>query len=216
MYPRQQGTGFSLTSKATRAMEPAFSPDGRYVYFTATNQIRRLDRRSDTDIQLTPGGKASFRPVLSPDGRWLAFGRREGAVTALRIRDLQSGAERELIRPITRDDSEGFGVQGTYPSYAFTRDGSAIIIAIAGKIQRVDVASGAASVIPMRVMVRQEVPNPVRVANKIGDGDIHVRNLRGTSFSPDGKRVVFSALGKLYIQDAAGGPARRLTIRNER
>src|SRR5690606_35029769 len=82
-------------------------PDGRYLYAAQVSgggsgaqlpnwQIARLDMRTgDVDV-ITQGGGRAFRPALSPDGRWLVYATRHEAQTGLRIRDLQTGADRSL------------------------------------------------------------------------------------------------------------------------
>jgi len=217
-YHKDGGTGFALSIPPGRhsGIEP--SRDGRYLYYTTASlqlseaQIHRLDLQTGAVTKITSGRLASFRPKLSPDGRWLAFGRRRDGITTLRLRDLRTGAERELFAPITRDDSEGFGVWDILPHYTFTPDSRAILILRDGKIHRVEVGSGESRVIPFRARIALEVPEtPVRVANRVDDGDLQVRLLRWLNFSKDGKRAVFSAVGKVWAVDLPDGKPRRLT-----
>ena len=60
-----------------------------------------------------------MRPVLSPDGRFLVYGTRYKTDTGLRVRNVETGAERWLILPVTRDDQESRASRDTLPGYAF-------------------------------------------------------------------------------------------------
>lgn len=219
VYHRDGGTGFALETSPGRTFGPEPSPDGRYIYFglspypPSQSQIHRFDRQTGETMPLTSGSEASFRPKLSPDGRWLAYGRRQDGATTLRLRDLRIGAERELITPITRDDSEGAGFWDILPHYTFTADSHSILILREGKIHRVDIESGTSRVIPFRAHVALEVPEtPVRVANRISDGDLSAKILRWLNISGDGSRAVFSALGKVWVTELPNGKPRRLTV----
>ncbi|HPA40018.1 MAG TPA: amidohydrolase, partial [Phenylobacterium sp.] len=96
LYHRSGGDGVQLTKKRTDEKdtnEPAFSPDGRYLYFSddvtpgGTFQyskdvngqiyvIQRLDRQTGEISQYLNGPGGSIRPTPSHDGKALAFIRR--------------------------------------------------------------------------------------------------------------------------------------------
>lgn len=93
-----------------------------------------------------------IRPVVSPAGHTLAYVRANDHLTALHVRDLRTGADRRLLPSVTAMAS-GFTNQDQHPAFAFTPDGRAILISLEGKINGVDVATGARNVVPMRVRV---------------------------------------------------------------
>jgi Tol biopolymer transport system component/imidazolonepropionase-like amidohydrolase len=200
MYHRDGGTGFKIGN--ANGAGPALSPDGRFLYYSAGG-IQRLDRSTGDTIRLTHGMGGGVRPVVSPNGRYLAYGRQHDATTALHLRDLQTGAERVLVPRITPRAS---GNQDELPGYAFTPDGNSIVITIDGKLHRIDVASGRDQLIPLKVHVKQEVVQRLDVPRRVDDGDLTTRVIRWTSLSPDGKKLVFSALGKLYVTDVGPTP----------
>jgi Tol biopolymer transport system component len=195
MFHRDGGTGFKVDS--ANGVGPAFSPDGRFLYFSSGG-IQRLDRNTVRSVRLTHGVGGGVRPVVSPDGRWLAYGRLRDAETALHLRDLQTGQDRVLLRPITPRSN---GNQDELPGYAFTPDSRSIIIAAGGKIHRVNVADGSDRIIPFRARVSQQVANVLRVDKRLEDGAIAARVMRWPSLSPDRRTLAFSALGKLYVAD---------------
>ena len=150
-------------------MGAVVSPDGRFIYYAQRTggftyntrfplwQIYRHDRDTGDVSQVTNAQGSAMRPVLSPDGKWLVYGTRHKTDTGLRIRNLETGAERWLAYPVTRDDQESRATRDTLPRYDFLPDGRSIVVPIAGKLQRIDVASGQATPIPFTARVQAEV-----------------------------------------------------------
>src|SRR5258705_7238311 len=163
-----------------------------------------------TFIQTALYGSA-MRPVLSPDGTWLVYATRYDAETGLRLRNLQTGDEKWLVYPVTRDDEESRFTRDLYPGFSFTPDSKAIIASYGGKIWRVDVPTGQATAIPFAAQVAMNLGPLVRFAYRVDTGVVLSRQIRNASPSPDGKRVAFSALDRLYVMDLPGGTPRRLT-----
>ena len=87
------------------------------------------------------------------------------------MRNLETGAERWLVLPVTRDDQESRASRDTLPGYAFTPDGQSLIVPIGGKLHRVDFATGAARAIPMTVPVKAEIAPRVYTPVRMEDGD---------------------------------------------
>lgn len=245
MYDRNGGNGIQL-GKATpppkdgedpspeeRASRPnkmgaVVSPDGRYVYYAQRKggfsynavfplwQIERYDRESGESATLTEAQGSAMRPVLSPDGKKLVYATRFETGTGLRVRELETGEERWLIFPVSRDDQESRATRDTMPGYNFTPDGSALIISIGGKIQRVDFNTGKATPIPFTAKIEAEIAPRLHFQYRIDDSPtVKARLIRWPALSPDGKRVVFSSLNRLYIMELANGKAKRLTASAE-
>ncbi|MGQ0733417.1 MAG: amidohydrolase family protein [Acidobacteriota bacterium] len=205
-------------------MGAVVSPDGRFIYYAQRTgsftynaqfplwQIYRHDRDTGDVLQITNARGSAMRPVLSPDGRWLVYGTRHKTETGLRIRNLDTGAERWLVYPITRDDQESRASRDTLPRYDFTPDGQSLIVPIGGRIHRVDVASGQSRVIPMTVPVRAEIAPRVYTQVRMDDSDrVRARLIRWPSLSPDGRQLAFSAMNRLYAMDLPSGTPRLLT-----
>jgi len=68
---RPDGTGGQVIGEG---LDPAWSPDGEYLYMRRDNAIRRLGIEDDSDSPVpdTEGGR---EPAVSPDGSQLAFSR---------------------------------------------------------------------------------------------------------------------------------------------
>jgi len=239
MYHKDGGTGVSVgppppaqpgqpqpgpQQQPPNKMGAVASPDGRFVYYAQRTggfsynvkfplwQIYRFDRDSSEISDITNAQGSAMRPVLSPDGKKLVYATRYETGTALRVRDLENNTERWLIYPVTRDDQESRATRDTMPGYAFMPDGKSLIVPIGGKIQRVDFETGKATVIPFTAKVEAEIAPRVYFQNRVDDGaTVKARLIRWPVLSPDGKRVVFSSLNKLWIMDLPSGTPKRLT-----
>ena len=80
-----------------------------------------------------------------------------------------------------------------------------------GKIWRVDTATGDAAQIPFSAEVDQRVQAAVRHDVEVAGDEFDVRMLRHVHTSPDGRRVTFSAMGRIWVKDMPNGTPERLT-----
>jgi Tol biopolymer transport system component/imidazolonepropionase-like amidohydrolase len=196
-------------------------------------QIRRLNLQTRKVEDLT-GGQAeqqdrgtsggAVAPVVSPDGRTVAFGRRipdgtesyKGRVfgprTALWLRDLQTGEERLLMDPIELDLAEEISRQmPILPGMVWSEDGKSMILSQGGKLRRLDVATGKVETIPFTARVHRTISEMAWSPLPIQDGPFQPRMVRWQTGSPDGKRLLFQAVGKLWMMDLPSGTPKRLT-----
>jgi imidazolonepropionase-like amidohydrolase/Tol biopolymer transport system component len=232
MYHLDGGKGVALNEKPNWQKdlgEPAISPDGRYVYYSRDStpgntfeynkdsnkeifRIFRIDLQDGSTEAFVQGPGGAVRPVPSPDGKFLAFVRRVRNQSTLFLKDLKTGVEKPVWGQLERDLQEAWSVYGVYPSFAWTPDAKAIVVWAQGKLWRVDPFSGTATEIPFRVRHTREVRDALRVPQAVSPESFAVRQLRWTQVSPDGRSVVYAALGHLYVKDLAGnGEPRRLT-----
>src|SRR5262245_28152407 len=222
--PQPQGEGSGPTRPAPNRMGAVASPDGKFIYYAERMgtftynarfplwQIIRFDRETGDTATITNAQGSAMRPLLSPDGKSLVYATRFETATGLRIRNLETGDERWLIYPVTRDDQESRASRDTMPGYAFLPDGQSLIVPIDGHIHRVDVASGRARVVPFTAKVQAEIAPRLLFGNSVDDGPmVRAKLIRWPAISPDGKRVVFSALNHLWMMDMPNGKAQRLT-----
>jgi imidazolonepropionase-like amidohydrolase/Tol biopolymer transport system component len=238
LYHRSGGKGIALNEKPNWQKdlgEPAFSPDGRYLYFSQDTSpgrtfqynrnargeiysIQRLDLEKGTSEAFVTGPGGAVRPVPSPDGKTLAFVRRLHGRSALFAMDLASAEERPVFEGLERDLQEAWAVHGVYPAFAWTPDSREIVVWAQGKLWRVPAAAGggAAREIPFHVKDTREVRKALRFATAVAPDRFDVRQLRWATVSPDGSRVVYSALGRLYLKDMPAGAPRRLTKADDR
>ncbi|HUG27037.1 MAG TPA: hypothetical protein VMK53_01975, partial [Gemmatimonadales bacterium] len=225
------GGGLKLTDRRNweqNATEPALSPDGRYLYFSedvspgggfqynrnphgVVYAIQRLDRETGERTTWISGNGGSLRPVPSPDGKTIAFVRRVQDKSVLFLHDMTSGRDRPLWDGLSHDQQEAWAIFGTYSAFAWTPDSRQIVIWAQGKLWRVDAATGAPTEIPFTATVKQTLTEAVRFRQEVAPDQFDVKMLRFVAVSPDQRRVVYTALGKLYVRDLPTGTPRRVT-----
>ncbi|HTL04531.1 MAG TPA: amidohydrolase family protein [Gemmatimonadales bacterium] len=227
LYNVHGGHGLQLSGSAPstlRQMGPAFGPNGRYIWFEQRAgawqynavmpqyQIAIYDRETGTRTTMSSRYGSAFRPALSPDGKWITFGSRHDAETGLRIRELASGEEKWLAFPIQRDEQESVANMDVLPGYSFTPDSKAVVISYGGEIWRVPVDGTAAAKIPFSVDAQVAVGPRLKFDYPVSDSaSFTVKQIRDAVPSPDGKRIAFTALDRVYVMDLAGGTPRRVS-----
>ena len=226
LYHKDGGKGIELVKgkgETTINSGAYFAPDGKLLYFSSHPdrfrynvdigrfQVHTFNRDTGEIQTITSEYGGGLRPLPSPDGRYLVYASRRDAKTGLRIRDLQTGEERWLAAPMQRDDQEGFAVNDVLPGYAFTPDSRAVLFTGDGHIKRVDVATRTITTIPFNAKVDLDLGPRVHTDYTIDDGPLTVHQMRWTNQSPDGKQLVFSAVGKIWLMDIASGKSHRLT-----
>ncbi|MEX2467922.1 MAG: amidohydrolase family protein [Gemmatimonadota bacterium] len=208
-----------------KALGPAFGPDGRWIWFaqrTGTGdwdynaqlplyEIRAYDRETGEIHDRVERYGSAFRPTLSPDGRLLVYGTRDDAETGLRVRELDSGDERWLAYPVQHDDQESRATLDVLPGMAFTPDSRHVVASYGGRIWRIPVDGGAAQEVPFRVRFDLAIGPEVDFDYPIEDTETFTaRQIRDAVPSPDGSRLAFTALDRLYVAGADGSDVQRL------
>ncbi|MGB7281055.1 MAG: amidohydrolase family protein [Candidatus Acidiferrum sp.] len=196
-------------------------------------QLRRMNLETRKIEEITGGqdeqqdrgtSGGGVAPEVSPDGRYVAFGRRIpdgtesykghvfGPRTALWLRDLQTGQERLLMDPIELDESEEISRQmPILPGMVWSADGQSIVLSQGGKIRRLWVANGKVDAIPFTAHVHRTITEMAYSPLPLSDGPFEAKFIRWQSASPDGKRLLFQAVGKLWLMDLPDGKPKRLT-----
>jgi hypothetical protein len=155
--------------------------------------------------------------VLSPDGKWLVYGTRQVDTTRLRARNLDSGEEHWLVMNAQRDDIESSAALDTYPGMSFTPDSKFLVATWNGRLWKQPIAGGAAQEIPFTANVVQALGPEVKFEYPISDSATFIaKQIRDGVPSPDGKKLAFVALDRLYVMDlpnagAATAAPRRVT-----
>jgi len=225
MYHVDGGGGLTMLQQPVglKGLGAAFSPDGRYIWYAGRNgdwqynsilpqyELARYDRQTGESSRMTVRYGSAFRPEVSPDGKWLVYGTRFHTGTGLVIRDLASGEERWLAYPVQRDEQESRAPLDVLPGYAFTPDSKSVVASYGGEIWRVPVDGAAAVRIPFTADVKLDIGPEVKFSYRVDTSAmLTARQIRNPVASPDGKRVVFTALDRLYIAELPSGAPRRL------
>ncbi len=162
----------------------------------------------------TRGGSA-FRPALSPDGKFLVYATRLQTKTGLRIRNLQTQAEDWLAFPVQRDDIESRAPLDAYPGYSFTPDSKAVVVTYGGEIWCVPVDKSAATKIPFEATVKIEMGPEVKFAYRVDTASTFTAHqIRDLAPSPDGTKLAFSALDRIYVMALPNGKPERVSTQD--
>ncbi|MFT6976500.1 MAG: imidazolonepropionase-like amidohydrolase/Tol biopolymer transport system component [Shewanella psychromarinicola] len=235
MYHIAGGEGVKLTERPNEQKdlgEPAYSPDGRYIYFSqdatpgktfhyskdsvkGIYKIKRYDTQTGDIEVIIEGTGGAIRPTPSPDGKTLAYIKRDGFQSTLYSVDLNSGKETKLYDKLDRDMQETWAIHGVYPTMSWTNDNKHIVFWAKGKINKLDVDSKQVSDIPFSVNAQRDIQPSVRFTQNLDQDEFNVKMLRMAQVSPDGNKVVFEALGKIWIRNINDGKKTRLTRLDE-
>lgn len=235
MYSIYGGDGIQLTKRKNDqqdAGEPTVSPDGRYLYFSedvspgpsfqyskdpngVIYAIRQYDLSSGklTNAVVQQGGAA--RPQVSPNGKYLAYVKRVRLKTALFIQNIKTGEEYQLFDDLSKDQQETWAIFGVYPNFAWTPDSKNIVFYAKGKIKSLELNNLEVKDIPFEVTTNQTVQEALNFEQKVFSPEFTSKMIRQLTTSPDGKTVVFNAVGYLYKKELPNGNPERLTNGND-
>ncbi|GAW96398.1 bifunctional TolB-family protein/amidohydrolase [Colwellia marinimaniae] len=231
MYHKSGGNGVMLTKRPNEQKdlgEPAFSPDGKYVYFSqdatpgktfhyskdsekGIYKIKRLELETGEIKVIVSGKGGAIRPTLSPDGKYLAFISRDDFQSNLYLYDLKSGAHTKIYDGLDRDMQETWAIHGVYPTMAWTPESDALIFWAGGKINKVSLATKKATVIEFHVKTEKKIQLALRFPQDLDQKVFDTKMLRDVKISPNGKKVVFESMGHIFIKTLPNGKAKRLT-----
>lgn len=238
MYHVDGGDGLQIKARVNgdadqqNIADPVFSHDGNYLYYTENTvpgaqfeynrdplkgifAITRFDRETGEETRFISGTGGAVVPTPSPDGKYIAFIRRVKSNTGLFLKDLTTGEEKPLTLDLERDMQEGFGSEGYYAYFDWLPDSSALVYWTGGTFHKIDVASQKIKDIEITVNATKKYADALRYKVEVAPDQFDVKMIRWSQQSPDGKTMLFQALGKLYIKDKKTGKATRLTSQNE-
>lgn len=231
LYHMAGGSGLQLNKRPNDQKdigEPVFSADGAKVYFSRDStpgaifeyskdshkiiyEIFSIDRRDGKINKEVSGMGGAVRPTPSPDGKYLAFVKRIRNQSSLFLKDLVTGSEIPIYQYLDRDMQETWAIHGVYPSISWTPDSQNIIFWAGGKLHNLDRATQVAKDIPFHVKTTREMRKAVRFEVDPGPESFTAKMLRWVQVRPDGKQVIFQALGQIYSRNLPDGKAKQLT-----
>ena len=226
LYHVTGGGGVQVVERANERLqkelgEPTFAPDGSAIYYTRNTTpgnvfeyaqdsnagifaIERHDLATGEVTTAVSGYGGAVRPAPSPDGKQLAFVRRDKDQTQLWVKDLASGRERMIYGKLDLDVQETWAVTGVYPNMDWLPDSSAIVFWAGGKLNRVNRDGSGHAVIPFTVNDTRAVADAPHPVIEVSPETFTTTMPRFATLSPDGARVVFESLGRLYSKSAKG------------
>ncbi|NND52472.1 MAG: amidohydrolase family protein [Flavobacteriaceae bacterium] len=235
MYHLSTEGGLQITKRKNDQQdvnEPNISPDGKYLYYSEDiypggffqynkdpNKqiyvINRYDFETGKTDRITGGPGGAARPQVSRDGKKLAFIKRVRTKTVLYIHDLETGEEWPVFDQLNKDQQEAWAIFGVYPNFSWTPNDEDIIIWSKGKIEKVNVNSLQVSEIPFQVNNKIKIAKAIEFDTPVAPDTFDAKVIRHAKTSPNGKQIVFNALGYLYTMNLPNGTPRRLTQGND-
>ncbi|MEP3049920.1 MAG: amidohydrolase family protein [Erythrobacter sp.] len=231
LYHVSGGGGVQVVERASEALqkelgEPIFAPDGDAIYYTRNTTggntfiyaqdsnagifaIERHDLETGEVTTAVDGFGGAVRPAPSPDGRTIAFVRRERDQSQLWVKDIASGRESMIYGELDQDVQETWAVTGVYPNMDWTPDSGSIVFWAGGKLRRVNADGTNASVIPFTISDTRGVADAPHPEVEVSPDRVVTAIPRFATVSPDGGRVVFESLGRLYGKSMRGRDAPR-------
>lgn len=232
LYHVGGGNGLQLTPRKNDQQdlnEPDFSPDGKYVYYSEdmypggffqynkdpNNQIfviKRFDRDKGISETVTGGAGGAVRPQISHDGKLMAFVKRVRTKSVLYLRNLETGEEWPVYDQLSKDQQEAWTIFGIYTGFAWSPDDKNIFIWANGKINKIDVSGFNKAVeIPFSCHVKHRIYDVVRFRQQLNPDNFTVNVIRHAKTSPDGKWLVFNAVGYLWKKELPDGSPQRIS-----
>lgn len=95
-------TSYDLSVAMATPFPLAWSPDGRYLYYSdrTTDErvldIHAFDTHTRRSTRLTTDRSIDLYPIPSPDGRWLSYMQRSSTISTLHLLNLQTNTRRTL------------------------------------------------------------------------------------------------------------------------
>ncbi|MEZ4910225.1 MAG: amidohydrolase family protein [Saprospiraceae bacterium] len=227
MYHISGGEGIQLTKRKNDQQdvnEPAISPDGKSLFYSEdvypggyfqynkdpNNEIFAIFKYDFAKGETKKVIGSACRPQVSNKGDKIAYVRRDRTKSILFVEDLKTGRAWPIYDDLSKDQQEAWTVFGVYTGFDWMPDDAEIVIWSKGKIKRINVTTGNAVDIPFEVDVPHKFMETVQFKNDAYTDKFDVKVLRNLVTSPNGKTLVFSALGHLYVSENDGAP-RRLT-----
>ncbi|MDT0621936.1 amidohydrolase family protein [Croceitalea vernalis] len=225
------GSGLQVTKRKNdqqNVNEPCVSPDGKYLYYSEdvypggyfqynmdpNSQIyviKRYDFETGKTITITGGPGGAARPQLSRDGSKLAFIKRIRTKTVLFLHDLKTGEEWPLYDGLSKDQQEAWAIFGVFPNFNWTPDDKAIVFWSGGKIHSINVNSLEVTNIPFQVENEIKIAERVHFNSPVAPDSFNAKVIRHATTSPDGKTILFTAVGHLWSKKLPNGKPKRLT-----
>lgn len=217
-YDLTGGEGLLLSDDDYISGGSALPKDGGIVFIGKKGVILRQEKAKQPDSVLVSCEKVwnCSSSLVSPDGRWLVYARQAQSAAmgvTLYLQALQSTSgeaiQGRVLAPFVETVEQQFLPAGMFvPGYAFTPDSRSLVVAMQGKLQKIDLASRQAKIIPFEAQVHAELAPLASFPRRLDDADLQIKQIRGLQSSPDGKNWIFTALGKIWRVDGEGRPYR--------
>jgi imidazolonepropionase-like amidohydrolase/Tol biopolymer transport system component len=221
MYHISGGEGIQITKRKNDQQdvnEPCVSADGKTLYYSEdvypggyfqynkdpNNEIfaiQSYDFVTGETKKVTGGPGGACRPQISHKGDKLAFVKRIREKSVLFVRELKTGKEWPVYDELSKDQQEAWTIFGVYTGFDWMPDDKEIVIWAKGKILRIQPENKKAMEIPFMVHAKHTFMETVEFENPAYLHENEAKVLRNVVSSPDESKIVFVALGKLFVSE---------------
>ena len=229
LYHTAGGAGRKIVEAPGAVAEPTLSRDGHWLYYTedsappagkpnpddANFVIKRRDLTTGATITLVTGYGGAMTPQISPDGASLAFVRRVATKDILFVYDLKSGKQRPVFDGLSRDLKGHNTLSGFYPTFGWFPDSRHVAIWAKGALFKIDMGTGEFRKIPFSATATHRITRAVRAAQNPPDKTFAARAIDSPTLAPDGKTLVWSAVGQLWKKLLPEGKPERLSSEHD-
>lgn len=193
--PAQGGSPQKINTEAEEARSPAWSPDGKWIACIWRGGVTVMDSDGSSVRQITKG-PADLAPSWSPDGQKLFF------------LSAKAGELQVWSVPVEGGDPAQLTDERYLSSYTpqWIPYRNLLLYVAGGKICTLDTKSGVRGIIPFSAKIKVARKNYKHISPKLpAPGQrLPVRGICSPVPSPDGRLIVFSALGDLWIRHTDG------------
>lgn len=230
-YHLAGSAGIQLTERKNDQQdvnEPSVSPDGKYLYYSEDMYpggnfqynkdpnkqiyvIKQYDFETGETTTITGGPGGAARPQVSRDGKKLAFIKRVRTKTVLYIHDLTTGEEWPVHDALSKDQQEAWAIFGVYPGFSWMPGNKELVIWTQGKIKKINIEDLKVTEIPFSVSNTIKIAEAHHADQKVFSQTFNPKVIRQAVTSPDGKTLVFHAIGYLWKKDLPKGKPQRMT-----
>ncbi len=184
----------ALTTNKDHDYAPAYSPDSKTVAFASTRSegtgIYLVDENGSEKLLAATGKGVPNAPAWSSDGLWVSYQVANGSQTALMKVEVATGK----IVQISKQGEDVFPFRASWAS------SNKVFYTSDGKIKTADTRNEQISEIPFQVKLTVSTPIYQRKTYDFdGKSAKNVKGIRCPVVSPDGKQVVFVALGDIWL-----------------
>ncbi|MCB0735937.1 MAG: PD40 domain-containing protein [Bacteroidetes bacterium] len=231
MYHITGGSGLQLTKRKNDQQdvnEPCLSPDKKWLYYSEDMYpggyfqynkdpndqiyvINRYNLETGKTERVTGGPGGAARPQISPDGKLLAFVKRVRTKSVLYIHNLETGQEYPVYDKLNKDQMEAWCLFGVYTNFNWLPDNDHVVFWAGGKINKLNIKTLESSIIPFEADVKVQINKALEFENPAFTENFNPKVIRQAITSPNGKQVVFNAVGYLWSKKLPDGKPKRLT-----
>ncbi len=142
------------------------------------------------------------KKLLSANGQYAVFIKDTNGTKALMLADLSTGENKLLVTSLLKD-SQYRTTTDPDPGFCISGDSKYVYISYRGKIHRITLQTGKDDIIPFQADVKVDMGPLLRNRFPLNYDSVKGVQVHSPDLSPDGKRIAYSTLNKIYVKELA-------------